>query len=146
MKTLDKFTVTGIVFLLIAVLVISTASNANAKLVVRFATHQETMTFDPAKGIDETETMCIVNTYDPLVTVAKPGKPPVPWLAESWDVSNDGLKYTFYLRKGLLFHDGTELTAEDVAFSIQRALSISRGVSFLWVKILKPDDVNVVDK
>ena len=39
---------------------------------------------------------------------------PVPWIAESWDLSADHLTYTIYLAKGVKFHDGTELTSEDV--------------------------------
>ncbi len=44
----------------------------------------------------------------------------VPSLAESWEVSEDGLTWTFKIREGVLFHDGSELTAEDVAFSLNR--------------------------
>jgi len=54
--------------------------------------------------------------YTPLVTVDDTGIP-VPALAESWEVSSDNLTYTFHLREGLKFSDGTPLTAEDVAFT-----------------------------
>ncbi|HSJ53988.1 MAG TPA: ABC transporter substrate-binding protein [Anaerolineae bacterium] len=43
-----------------------------------------------------------------------------PDLAESWDVSDDGLSYTFHLRQGVKFHTGQELTAEDVKFTFER--------------------------
>ena len=46
----------------------------------------------------------------------------VPGLAESWAISKDGLKYTFKLRKGVSFHDGTPLNAEAVKFSIERQI------------------------
>lgn len=45
----------------------------------------------------------------------------VPALAESWDISDDGLTYTFHLREGVTFHDGTAMDAEDVKFSLDRA-------------------------
>jgi peptide/nickel transport system substrate-binding protein len=43
---------------------------------------------------------------------------PQPYLATSWDISPDGLTYTFHLRPGVKFHDGTPVTSEDVAFSV----------------------------
>lgn len=45
----------------------------------------------------------------------------VPGLAESWDISADGLSYTFHLHDGVTFHDGTAMDAEDVKFSLDRA-------------------------
>ncbi|MFD3191259.1 ABC transporter substrate-binding protein [Sedimentitalea sp. HM32M-2] len=45
----------------------------------------------------------------------------VPGLAESWEISDDGLVYTFKLRSGVTFHDGTTMDAEDVKFSLERA-------------------------
>lgn len=61
------------------------------------------------------------NATDPifasLVGLDKEGKP-VPILAEHWEISSDQLKYTFHLKKGLKFSDGSPLTAEDVAFTL----------------------------
>ena len=45
----------------------------------------------------------------------------VPALAESWEISGDGLTYTFHLHDGVKFHDGTTMDAEDVKFSLDRA-------------------------
>ncbi|MGB7244751.1 MAG: ABC transporter substrate-binding protein [Sulfitobacter sp.] len=45
----------------------------------------------------------------------------VPGLAQSWEISDDGLVYTFKLHSGVLFHDGTDMNAEDVKFSLDRA-------------------------
>ncbi len=52
-------------------------------------------------------------------------------MAETWDVSDDGLTYTFHLRQGVKFHNGDELTAEDVAFSAQRLFDIGEGFAYL---------------
>ena len=59
--------------------------------------------------------------YDGLVRLDK-NLSIVPSLAEYWEISSDGKKYTFYLRKGVKFHQGRELSAEDVKFSLERLL------------------------
>jgi len=68
-----------------------------------------------------------------------------PDLAESWDVSSDGLVYTFYLRKGVKFHDGVECTAQDVKFTYDNILDPENNsphrTSFRLVK-----DFKVIDK
>ncbi len=59
--------------------------------------------------------------YDHLVGTTPEGKySPDNGLATKWEMSPDGLTWTFYLRKGIKFHDGVELTAKDVKFSIER--------------------------
>jgi peptide/nickel transport system substrate-binding protein len=50
-----------------------------------------------------------------------------PQLAESWDISEDGLVYTFHLRQGVKFHNGQEMTAEDVKYSLERQLNPDVG-------------------
>jgi peptide/nickel transport system substrate-binding protein len=57
--------------------------------------------------------------HDALVK-PMPGNPLAPCLAESWSTSPDGLTYEFALRKGVKFHNGDPLTAEDVKFSFER--------------------------
>ena len=58
--------------------------------------------------------------YDYLMACTPEGKlSPDLGLAHKWEMSPDGLTWTFYLRKGVKFHDGVELTAKDVKFSIE---------------------------
>ena len=59
------------------------------------------------------------NVYEGLVKLNRDGNI-VPGLAQSWDFSADGLVWTFHLRQGVKFHDGSDFTAEDVIFTIQR--------------------------
>jgi ABC-type transport system substrate-binding protein len=59
--------------------------------------------------------------YDGLVELDKNLKV-IPVLADYWVISSDGTKYTFVLKKGVRFHHGAELTAEDVKFSLERLL------------------------
>ena len=62
------------------------------------------------------------------------GFEPKPHLAESWERSADGLTWTFHLRKGVRFHDGSKLTAEDVAFTFQKARDLPVGSAFNFLK------------
>ena len=57
--------------------------------------------------------------YNQLIRINTAGEI-LPEIAESWDVSDDGLTYTFHIRSGVMFHDGTALDAEAVTFSIDR--------------------------
>jgi len=88
------------------------------------------------------------NVYDTLVMFDSSLRI-VPGLAESWTASDDGLAWTFTLRDGVTFHDGTPLTASDVVFSIERigdpAIASPRGDDFAVVEeISAPDDRTVV--
>ncbi|HEM61096.1 MAG TPA: ABC transporter substrate-binding protein [Chloroflexi bacterium] len=87
---------------------------------------------DPAVGSDFSSCSSLVNLYDTLVFPTTEGGVE-PWLAEDWDVSDDGLTWTFYLREGVKFHNGSELTASDVAFSMNRMLEIGEGLAYVFL-------------
>ncbi len=76
---------------------------------------------DPTAGaaaaIDE---VVYANVFEGLTRIDQTGAVQ-PALAESWDVSDDGLSYTFHLHDGVTFHDGTSFDADDVVFSLDRA-------------------------
>jgi peptide/nickel transport system substrate-binding protein len=78
------------------------------------------------------------------------GKTIIPDLAHSWEIAEDGKTYTFFLRKGVEFHDGAELTSEDVKATFDRirkppqGISIPRSVLFRAVsEIVAPDKYTV---
>ena len=62
------------------------------------------------------------NVFEGLTRFAADGSI-IPGLAASWDISDDGLTYTFQLRDGVTFHDGTTMDAEDVKFTFDRLLA-----------------------
>src|SRR5256884_5464365 len=76
--------------------------------------------FDPAETPSViTPFMMLYAMHDALVK-PMPGHPLAPSLAESWSLSKDGLVYEFALRKGVKFHNGDPVGAEDVKFSLER--------------------------
>src|SRR4029453_6943007 len=80
----------------------------------------EPVNLDPPQVTDLNSNRVSRRVAETLVAFAEENTQIVPWLAESWTISKDGLWYTFKLRKGIKFHDGTPLDAEAVKFSIER--------------------------
>lgn len=77
-------------------------------------------TLDPAIGYDWQNWSMIKSIFDGLMDYV-PGTTELrPGLAESYEISDDGLSYTFKLRKGVKFHNGREMTAKDVKYSLDR--------------------------
>lgn len=92
-------------------------------------------TIDPAKITDYTEYMAAVNLYDGLTTVNTSGDI-AGLLAQRWDVSDDGKTYTFHLKKGATFQDGSPVEAKDVVYSVQRLLALNEGPAGFFSKVL----------
>ncbi len=121
-----------------------TPASATDKVSTAVNVQQIFSSLDPAKVTDYTGYMAIVNMYDGLTTVSPSGEI-VPHLAKSWDVSEDGLTYTFHLREDAKFQDGTPVKSADLVWSIQRLLGINKGPSNLIVGVLKPENVTAPD-
>src|SRR4029453_8466328 len=78
-----------------------------------------------------------------------PGNPMTPSLAESWSAAKDGLSYEFRLRKGVKFHNGEPVTAEDVKYSFERYRGASATLlkgKVARVEVLDPERVRFVLK
>src|SRR5678816_2608634 len=89
---------------------------------------------DPALSTDVPTGRAVGYVFDGL-TRFDPNAKVEPALAERWDVTPDGLTYTFHLRRGVTFHDGSAFTAHNVQASWQRALdpaTKSGAASFLF--------------
>ena len=99
---------------------------------------------DPAVGQGKfVSSQAEVNLYSSLVYPTPEGGIK-PHVAERWEVSEDGLTYTFFIRPGILFSNGYELKAEDVAFSFKRLLAIGEKFAFLFEG--KVTDVKALDQ
>jgi peptide/nickel transport system substrate-binding protein len=84
--------------------------------------------------------------YDKLVEWSPEGKI-VPGLAESWEVSKDGLAWTFRLKKGVKFHNGESFTSQSVKVSIERLKDAKLAAANYWKELDKvetPDDYTAI--
>ena len=98
--------------------------------ILRVAATASVTTWDPSASFS-TEALYMANLYEPLMWINPDGSF-APALAESWDVSDDGLEWTFHLREGVKFHDGESLSADTVVASIERTRALGTGASWIW--------------
>ncbi len=92
---------------------------------------------DPDVFYDVEGNSVILNTYQGLLKYAPDTTEIVGNLARSWSVSPDRLTYTFKLRPGVAFHDGTPLTAKAVKASFQRRLDVGQAPSYMLAEVAK---------
>ncbi|HQY44432.1 MAG TPA: ABC transporter substrate-binding protein [Paracoccaceae bacterium] len=94
--------------------------NAKAGGAITITYKDDVATLDPAIGYDWQNWSMIKSLFDGLMDYV-PGTTTLrPGLAESYEISGDGLTYTFHLRAGVTFHNGRAMTAEDVKYSLDR--------------------------
>ncbi len=108
------------------------APGARAGGVLRLAAAEDVPTLDPAIGYDTRSWFFEQHLFETLVTYDD-ASTLVPLLAERWEISDDGRRYRFELAPGVVFSDGTPLTAADAAGSIERVLdpeTRSQGAQF----------------
>lgn len=127
-----------------------TANNAKAKTFV-FAQGSDPRGLDPAFVDDGESANVMVNIYDGLLRYKADSTEVEPALATEWSSSADGKEWTFKLRQGVKFHDGTPFNADAVVYSISRQLPPQRTddmpyASFTYgpvQKVEKVDDYTV---
>ncbi|MDH4619547.1 ABC transporter substrate-binding protein [Brevibacillus sp. AY1] len=117
---------------------------------VRVAMSTEPDNLDPYLSAATDTSSMMDNVFDGLFEAGENSEL-VPAVAESYQISEDGLTYTFNIRKGIKFHDGSDLTAEDVAYSYAKLSGLNGkeplSSKFAVIeKIETPDDSTVVVK
>lgn len=107
-----------------------------------YATTITPNSMDPMKASDNLDTIIAHNIYDPLVYYSA-GVPPSlePGIATEWSVADDKKTYTLTLREDATFHNGDPVTADDVVYSVKRALKMQRGLSWMWSGTLSAGNV-----
>ncbi len=100
------------------------------------------VSLDPAESFEFSGNDALNNVYDRLIEIDPVTMKLKPGLAESWSVSDDGKTYTFKIRQGVKFHSGNPVTAEDCAWSLQRAVKLNKTPSFILTQFgFTPDNV-----
>jgi peptide/nickel transport system substrate-binding protein len=105
-----------------------------------FAASADPGSLDPAFASDGESFRVARQMFEGLVGVEPGTADPAPLLAETWDISEDGLEYTFHLKEGVKFHDDTDFDAEAVCFNFDRwanwtGLAASESLSYYYTHV-----------
>lgn len=122
----------------------ATPESAGGEKVLRTAYLADINTFDPDNGFEVAGLGAILAVYQNLVEY-KPGTTELQGLlAENWTVSDDGLTYTFRMRRGVTFHDGQLMTSAEVkaAFDRRRDEKAAFALSYFFWNVQKMDTPN----
>lgn len=110
--------------------------------VLNVGLYQEGSSFDPHTASMTDMDIHVQNIYEPLVAISDVDPADFkPVLAESWTTSEDGLTYTFRLRRGVKFSDGTQFNANAAKFNFDRILSLKKGGAYSVLNII--DNVTI---
>jgi peptide/nickel transport system substrate-binding protein len=117
---------------------------------VIFARAVDAENMDPVTQDGNINIWPLMSIYDQLIRVDDQGTGLIPGLATEWSVSDDSLTYTFNIREGVLYSDGSPLTVEDIKWSIERARDTEDSPWTFTLEqvsdIQTPDDKTVVMK
>ena len=145
MSFITVFRTFAVLLAIFAISMTGTPTKSLAKSKFVFANSSPYDTLDPHVIYDVGRVASRLNMYDGLMRWLDNPPKLTPWLAESYDISSDGKKYTFKLRKGSTFHDGSPVEAKDVVYSIERILALKKGAFSLFSKSLDPGSTKAPD-
>nr|WP_319392512.1 ABC transporter substrate-binding protein [uncultured Desulfobacter sp.] len=95
----------------------------------------EIISLDPAEIFEFASAEYAANAYDRLINYNVDNVSEIyPGIAQSWEISDDGLTYTFEIRKGVSFASGNPLTADDVVFSLRRVVLLNKSPAFILTR------------
>jgi peptide/nickel transport system substrate-binding protein len=123
-------------------------ANATPGGTMRFARAEDSTNFDTVVLPLNVDIWIVASVYEQLVRIAPNGVDLEPGVAESWELSPDSLTYTFHLRPGVMFSDGSPMKASDVIYTLDRARTEpTQAWTFTLAAVqdvAAPDDATVV--
>src|SRR6056297_1078771 len=138
------FRVLFILVLVLMFIAVGCKSKTKSKDMLVYGTTESVTDLDPAEAYDFHTWEILYNVYEGLMTY-KPGTAELQkGLAESYSINDKGDKYTFKLKEGIKFTDGTLFTAESVKWSIDRVMRLESDPGWLVTDFV--ESVDVVDK
>ncbi|MBA3785534.1 MAG: peptide ABC transporter substrate-binding protein [Acidobacteria bacterium] len=128
-----KQTCLGIASVAVSLFLVSCTSSANNRFwgrtvaptdnVLRYISGSEPESLDPAFGTGQPEARVYMALYEGLLEYHPKTMEPIPAIAESWEINEDGTEYLFHLRKNAKFSNGDPITAKDFVYTFRRSLS-----------------------
>jgi peptide/nickel transport system substrate-binding protein len=144
-KTMRRLTAGAAIGLILAAAAPAFAATPADTLVQAWAI-DDIISMDPGEAFEISTAEITANTYSSLVRLDLSDTSKVKGdLAESWTVSDDGLTFTFKLKPGMTFASGNPITAEDVAWSIERVIKMDKSPAFILTQFGLSGD-NVTEK
>ena len=121
-------------------------ADVDTEQIITYAQGADPRGLDPALIDDGESSKPICQMYEGLLKYGDNNTEVEPCLAESWEVSEDGLTYTFKLRQGVKFHDGTDFNAEAVKYNVDRQ-TVNKTEDMLYADFVFGDvaECNVID-
>jgi len=137
---------TLMILIIASSMVLSSCSNqakpTTKNQVAIYAVYDEPLTnWDPALEFSS-GIRYVNNVYEQLLKYDFVNNKVLPLLATEWSTSDDDLTWTFKLRQGVKFHDGSDFNAEAVKFSIDRTVRLAGGASYIWAPL---KEIKVID-
>lgn len=123
------------------------SDDSGEKKTLVFGRGADAVSLDPSKVTDGESIYVTNQVYDTLVRYAEDSTNVVEALAVDWDVSEDGTVWTFQLREGVKFHDGTDFTAEDVVYNFERWATSDEFIYYGYMFGASEDDpAGIIEK
>jgi peptide/nickel transport system substrate-binding protein len=131
----------AVVLILVGVSAFFLWPRAVAGSTVVYATASEMITLDPSTEFSNS-VLVLPNVYETLTFFDPATNQAKALLATNWQSSANKLEWTFTLRQGVRFHDGTPFNATAVKFSIERTMRLGQGAAFIWAPVANIDIVS----